>query len=277
MNGLVKAFNAALTGFFDVLVWPFKTLAPLWPIVFISLIAGIVMLWIFGKVSNQDAIKRIRDLIRGNLIGVRLFQDDIGVLMRLQGTILIDTLRYMKHSLVPMLVMLIPVLLIMIQLNLRFAVRPLAPGETAVLKVQVRDASALSQGIALDVPQGITLETPPVRIPSEREAAWRIRADQAGRHAMKVRVGDEVVEKDLVVGGGWASVSPLRTGNGIVDNLLYPGEAPLASASPIESITLNYPGLDVTVFGFDVHWLVLFFVLSIVFGFAFKGVLGVEI
>jgi len=277
MSGLVKILDIVLTGLFDVLVWPFKSLAPIWPILFISFVAGIVMLWIFGKVSNQDAIKRIRDRIRGNLIGVRLFQDDIGVLLRLQGTILIDTLRYMKHSLVPMLIMIVPVLLIMIQLNLRFSVRPLAPGETTVLKVRVRDASALRKGIALDASPGFTVETPPVRIPSEREVAWRIRAGKAGRYAVKVRLGDEVVEKELVVGGGWTSVSPLRTGGGITQNLLYPGEKPLLSSLMIESVTVNYPDLDVTVFGFVIHWLVLFFVLSIAFGFAFKGVLGVEV
>ena len=277
MLAVVGIFNVVLTGFFDILVWPFQAVAPLWPMLFISLVAGIVMLWIFGKVSNQAAIKRIRDRIRGNLIGVRLFQDDIGVLLRLQGTILRDTLRYMKHSMVPMVVMLVPVLLIMIQLNLRFAVRPLAPGETAVFKVRVRDASALREGVALEAPEGVTIETPATRIPSEREVDWRIRADEPGRHAMKVRYRGEVAEKEVVVGGGWRSVSPLRTGAGIIDNLLYPGERPLAASGMVESITVNYPDLEIKVFGFDIHWLVLFFVLSIVFGFAFKGVLGVEI
>lgn len=277
MNGLVKIFDVALTGFFDILVWPFKSVAPIWPVVFISFVAGIVMLWIFGKVSNQDAIKRIRDTIRGNLIGVRLFQNDIGVLLRLQGTIIKDTLRYMRYSVVPMLIMLAPVLAIMTQLNLRYAVRPLAPGETTVFKVQVRDASAVTEGITLEAPEGITIETPPVRIPSEREVAWRIRADEPGHYAMKVRIGKEVVEKDLVVGSGWASVSPLRTGGSIIDNLLYPGETPLRPSLMVESITVNYPELEIMVFGFAIHWLVLFFVLSIVFGFAFKGVFGVEI
>lgn len=277
MSGLVKILNVVLTGFFDILVWPFKALAPIWPMIFISLIAGIVMLWIFGKVSDQAAIKRIRDRIRGNLIGVRLFQNDIGVLLRLQGTILVDTLKYMKHSLVPMLIMLAPVLLIMIQLNLRFAVRPLAPGETTVFKVQVRDASAVRESVVLEAPQGITIETPPVRIPSEREVAWRIRADEPGRFAMKVRLGNELVEKDLVVGSGWTSVSPLRTGGSIIDNFLYPGETPLLPSLMVESIAVNYPKLEITVFGFVIHWLVLFFVLSIVFGFALKGVFGVEI
>ncbi len=277
MQAIVNILNVAMNRLFDLLVWPFGALAPIWPMLFISLVAGVLMLWIFGKVSNQKAIKVIRNRIRGNLIGVALFQDDIGVLLRLQGTILLDTLKYMRYSLIPMLVMIIPVMAIMIQLNLRFAARPLAPGESTAFKVQVRDASAIKEGVELEAPEGISIETSAVRIPSERQVAWRIRADQPGRYAMTVKLGEETIEKDLVVGEGWASVSPLRSGHSIIDNLLYPGEAPLPASRMIESVSVNYPGLEIFVFGFVINWLVLFFVLSIVFGFAFKGVLGIEV
>ena len=40
---------------------------------------------------------------------------------------------------------------------------------------------------------------------------------------------------------------------------------------------ISYPVLDLTVFGWNVHWLLAFFVLSIAFGFAFKDALGVEV
>ena len=277
MNGLAKIANAALTGLFDLLVWPFKAMAPIWPILFISLVSGILMLWIFGKVSNQAAIKRTRDLIRGNLIGVRLFQNDVRVLLRLQGRILLDTLRYMKLSLIPMVVMLGPVLLIMIQLNLRYALRPVAPGETIVCKVQVRDAADLAKGVAIETPPGGGRGYPAGADPFGAEVAWRLRIEEPGRYTVRVRVGDSEVEKELVAGSGWASVSPLRTGAGPFEPLLYPGEAPLPASIGIESVALNYPELEVNVFGFTIHWLVLFFILSIVFGFAFKGLLGVEV
>jgi len=42
------------------------------------------MLWIFGKLSDQDTIHEIRDRIRGNLLGIRIFGDEIGTLFRLQ-------------------------------------------------------------------------------------------------------------------------------------------------------------------------------------------------
>ena len=155
----------------------------------ISLVSGVVMVWIFGKFSEQDTIKQLRERIRGNLIAVRLFQSDIGVVLQLQRRIFGDTFSYMRYALVPMAVLLVPVLLIMTQLNLRFAARPLEPGESAVVKAYVRDAGLLDTEVSLEVSDGMTVETPAVRIPAAREVAWRVRAQTQGGHRMKVRIG----------------------------------------------------------------------------------------
>jgi hypothetical protein len=67
----------------------------------------------------------------------------------------------------------------------------------------------------------------------------------------------------------------LRTGSPL-ELLLYPGEEPLDSRS-VRAVEVRYQPLSLTVLGWDVHWLVLFFVLSVASSFAFKGVLGVEL
>jgi hypothetical protein len=45
----------------------------------------------------------------------------------------------------------------------------------------------------------------------------------------------------------------------------------------VESIEIKYKSLDLKLFGWSVNWLVFFFLLSILSGFAFRRVLGVEI
>lgn len=278
MTIFVKFFNGLLTSLFDVICWPFQGLDPIWAMIVISLLTGLLMLWIFGKVSNQEAIKRIKDKIRGNLIAVRLYQNDLRVVLRLQGRILRDTLSYMKYSAVPMLVIIIPVVLILIQLNLRFSVRPLRPGERALVKVRVRDVSVLRENVVLETPEGVHVETPGVRMESEREVAWRIRVERSGRYLLAIRAGGGALEKELIVGTNWGPVSAVRTGKNLMEMLLHPGEAPIDPSSVIESVEVKkYPSLAIGVFGWDIHWLILFFVLSVVFGFAFKGVVGVEV
>jgi hypothetical protein len=269
-------FNRSLNGLFDVLFLPFRGLDPLWGLAAVSLVAGIVLLWIFGKASDQTRIREVRDRIRGNLLGIRLFGDDLGLLARLQARIFRQTLTYLRHAMPPMLVMLAPVLLILVQLNLRFAVRPLEPGESTVLTLRLRQASPLAQDVELGVPPEVTVETPGVRIPSLGEVSWRLRVERPGRHTVTVRYGGDTVEKLLVAGGSWAAVSTLRTA-GFVDGLLYPGEPPIDRASAIASVEVRYPPLPLALFGVGVDWLLFFFVASLASGFAFRRALGVEI
>ena len=277
MITVVDLVNRVLTPIFDLLCWPFLTLAPIWAMTAISLISGVVMVWIFGKVSDQDTIKRLREQIRGNLLGVRLFQRDIAVMLHLQRRIFGDTFRYMRYALAPMVVLLVPVVLIMTQLNLRFDARPLEPGEPVLVKAFVRDAALLDGVVALEVPEGVVVETQGVRIPSTREVAWRVRPDLAGEHRLVVRIGDERLETRLIAGAGWAPVPRLRTGRSAWETLLYPGEPPIPGGHSVEAVEIAYPMLALDVFGWRVDWLVAFFVLSMAFGFAFKGVLGVEV
>ena len=198
--------------------------------------------------------------------------------MRLQRRILGDTMHYMKYALVPMIVLLVPVLLIMTQLNMRFAVRPLEPGEAVLVKAFVRDAALLEEKVVLETTDGVSVETAGVWIPSTREVAWRVRVESASEHEMTVRVGNETLESRLIAGDRWGPIPQRRTGRGVWETLLYPGEAPIPRAHPVEAVEIGYyPSLELGVLGWNVHWLVAIFILSMAFGFAFKGVLGMEI
>ncbi|NQU41643.1 hypothetical protein HQ520_00045, partial [bacterium] len=289
---LVRLPNTALTTFFDLILWPFHFLNPVWGLVFVSFITGAVMVWIFGKVSNQVAIRRVRERISGNLIGVHLFQHDLGVLMRLQGRILVDTLRYMTHALIPLLILIVPVILIMAQLHLRYASRPLRPGETTLVKATVRDGGVLEGAYTLETGSGLEVETPAVRIPSENEIAWRVRVLEPGHHVLTLThsVGNDVVlrgqgrmaldgaDKVIIAEEQQQAVPLTRTSN-FAEAFLYPGEAPLPSSKDtiFRSVSVAYPPAEIHFLGLPIHWLAAFFILSILFGYALKGPLGVQL
>ena len=277
MVTLIDFINRILTPIFDIACWPFQNLSPIWAMTAISLVTGVFMVWIFGKVSDQKGIKKIREHIRGNLIGVRLFQSDIGVVLRLQRRIFGDTFHYMRHALVPMVILIVPVVLIMTQLNLRFASKPLDSGEPAIIKAYLRDTSSLNMPISLEVGDGLSLETNAVRMPTTREVAWRVRVRSKGEHKLTVRVGESTVQTRVVSGNRWTVTPQRRTGRGVLDTLLYPGEPPIPIHHPVEAIEIGYPALELSAFGWPINWLTAFFIMSIAFGFAFKGFLGVEV
>ncbi len=276
MAALVDLGNAALTTAFDVLCLPFRSLPPMVGLAALSGATGVLFVRLFGRLSDQVRIRAVRDRIRGNLLGVRLFRRDVGVVLRLQRLIVVDTFRFLRLAAVPMLILAAPLVLIAVQLHLRFAVRPVEPGSAVVVIATVRDASALDRPLALDAPAGVTVETPPVRTPVTGEIAWRVRVDRPGRHALRLEVGGETVIKTLVGGTGWEAVPRRRTGRGALDLLLHPGEPPIRGDG-VEAVEVAYPPLDLRLLGLPVDWLAGFLVLSMASGFACKGLLGVEI
>lgn len=279
MYDAIYALNWTLTRGFDLLFRPLHFLGPFWSLTLLSLLTGLFMVWIFGRVSDQAAIVRIRNTIRGNLIAVRLFQNDIRVFLSIQARILRDTLTYMRYSLKPMLILMIPLILIIVQLHLHYHYRPIGKNEKTLVTARFLK-NALPEApskVALVVPDGITVETPGVWVPSEREISWRIRADKEGTYKVGVVSQGHETEKELIVGSGWGSVSPIRFGRRFLDLLLYPKEPPIDPNSGIESVGVIYPELDIRFLGIGVDWLVAFFVLSIAFGFATKGLLGVQV
>ncbi len=279
MTSVVSILNTIVTFLFGLVYWPLKWLGPFWSMVALSLLGGIFMIWIFGKVSNQDAIQRTRDRLSSELIALRLFKDDLRVFFGIQFQVLAWTLKYLRHSLVPMLILMVPTMIILIQLNLHYGFRPLRVGEQTLVKVKLRDQSALGRGaeISLKAPDSLKIETPGVRVEEMKELSWRVRGVSPGSFDLTVSDGKMSVTKNVVVGGRLEGVSSMRTGEHWLTSLLYPGEAPIPSQSAIESIEIRYPELDISILGKSINWLILFLVLSLVFGYAFKGVLGVKI
>ena len=217
--------------------------------------------------------------VSAELLGLRLFKDDLRVFFGIQFQVLAWTLKYLRYSIVPMLILMLPTVIILIQLNLHYGFRPLRTGEAALVKVKLRDASAVAAGtsLTLQAPENLKVETPGVRVPDLKEICWRVRGVQDGRFDLIVSDGKVSMTKQFAVGGRLEGVSPIRTGEDWISCLLNPGEAPIPVQSAIESIEIRYPELDILILGKRMNWLILFLIVSLVLGFAFKGVLGVKI
>jgi hypothetical protein len=237
------------------------------------------MLLIFRHTSNQAGIKKAKNLIKAHLLELRLFPDDMRVQFRAQGRILLANLKYIGHNSKPMLVMIVPVVLILIQLNLWFGARSLKPGESALLKVKLSgDRFPSEVAMSVEPPPQIMIETPPLRIEDEAEIDWRVKAKETGLGRLTLVIGGETIVKDVAVGAkSLTRISTIRVGRNVLDQVFNPGERPLPSGSLVRSVELKYPAARMDLFGWHLHWLVVYFVLSIIFGFAFKGVFKVEI
>lgn len=272
--------NLWVSRFFDLLFKPFQSLDPLWPLLFFSLVTGIIMLVIFRYTSNQKGIKEAKDRIKAHLLEIRLFKDDLRIQLSAQKEILRHNFTYMKHALKPMLFMIIPVVIILIQLDAWFGYRALKPGASAIVSVKLADNTSVDSlsKVSVESPdKGLLVETPPLRIPEEGEVNWRVRANEPGEHNLTFNVSGNTFQKRVIVSDGKLDRVSRVVASSFWDTFLNPSEESIGNNSLMKKIEVDYPSRSIEIFGWHIHWLIVFFVLSIVFGFAFKGLFKVEI
>jgi hypothetical protein len=233
--------NAWLNRLFDVLFWPVQKLRPEWQVAVLALPAAILVLMIYRLVSNQPAIRDAKAKILAYLFELRLFRDDLRVQVGAQGRVFLNIGRYLGYSLAPMLVMLLPFLLMMIQIESRFAFRGLSPDEQALVTVTVASdhpVSRLPANLAVDA--GMQVATPALRADPRGEIYWRVHAVTPGVHNLRVRVGSEEANR-LVRTDAAAGVMTTAYRADDVRSLLYPREAALPSKGAIGAVVIDYP------------------------------------
>ena len=274
--------NRPLRWVFDLVVLPFRGMPAIVGLTVISLLISVVMLIGFRAVSDQDALEEVKRRIYGGVYEIRLYKDDLRTIFAAQVGILRETMTYFRLSMVPMLWMMVPILIIVSHLQFQYGYESLEPGQTVLLRVELTEEAAEGvsatdgAGVSLDVPDGVRVETPLVWIPSLREAGWRIAAERPGEYELVISIGEETLTKSMRVSGTTVLRSPIRPSS-LLDQLIYPVERPVPRGSTAEAIRLDYVEAEINMFGWHTHWIIAFFILTMVFAFALAKPLGVKI
>jgi uncharacterized membrane protein (DUF106 family) len=267
----------AISALFALIMAPFVGL-PLTGMIVISAATGVLMLIIYKYTSNQKGIRKAKDRIKANFLAIMLFSDSLRVLIKSIGSILKWNLAYMGHNLKPLAVMMAPVLLLLVQLNFWYGYSPIKPGQTVQVFATVADESALLDTEAvLTSDEGVIVEAGAVRMKGSSEIGWRVRPETAGTHTLTITVGDQTETKQLVSAedGKLYRLAPLRHNGNFWDGLLYPGEKGLKGN--ITSIRVEYPVVEMDFLAWKLHWIIVYFILSIVAGLSMKGLFKVDI
>ena len=272
----MQTWNDLSSAVFDVLLAPFGH-GPAWfDLLVWPVVAGVMALVVYKHVSNQRGIERAKRHIAGHLYEVRLFRHDPLVVLAATGRILLRNAAYLGHNLLPLLVLLVPMLAVLAQLEANYAFAPAPVGTVDLLTVKLDPRSGLAaKDVTLALPEGVALDAPPVRTP-DGEIFWRLRAEAAGDHVLAVRMGSETLTKTWAVGGPHRKVPVKRTKSW--EAFLYPGEPALGRSSPVHTIALTYPERELALLpGGELGILATFFGLSLLAGFALKGRFGVTL
>jgi hypothetical protein len=259
---------SAVAGFFSISL-------PAVLVLVLSVAIGLLMVVVFRYTSNQKAIHVAKEQLKAHLLAVRLFQDQLPVVLSSYGRILRGTGRYLRLALKPLLIVILPLTFLIVQLDRYFGWAPLSAGQPFLVKVRTTSAEALD-GVSLELPAGISSTAPAVHIPAENEVVWRLVAEKNGAYKLSVGSGTGAVSKSVLVSPALARVSPERLHAPYWERVFVSGEAVLPGGL-IQSVAVAYPSRTISFLGWDWNWIWLFFVLSLVAGFFFKSILGIEI
>jgi uncharacterized membrane protein (DUF106 family) len=250
--------------------------SPLAIVIVVSLVVGLLMVVLFGYTSDQKAIGIAKDQLKAHLLAVRLYRDQIPVVMGSYGKILRGTGRYLKLAFKPLLYVIIPITLLMVQIDRYLGATPIPSNAPFLLTVHTTGGDALND-VTLDLPPEISMTAPPVHVPSTNEIVWRLVGSKEGKYEMKIATAGQAAAKVVCVGSGLARISTVRLRGHFWERMFSSAEPALPENSPIESISINYPDRNIEIAGYGMDWIWLFFVLSMGAGFIFKEVLGIKI
>jgi len=268
-----STLNAGSNWLTALLLAPVRGLAWPWQMLVLALPVTALALLVFRYASSQAGIRRAQRLIQAYLLEMRLFRDDLRVVARAQGRVFMLSLRYLLLALPPLAVMLLPMVLVLAQVEARFAHRPLAAGETAMLVVGL-DGLRANADVELTLPPGLEAETAALRIPARGEVRWLLRAVSAGKHAVTVTLAGKSIEVPVLVDTPSATIAPAMYRANDPSILLAPQAPPLAAAQPFRAVEVVYPRAGAAFGGLsNACWAL--FALTMVLGFVLRGRFGV--
>jgi hypothetical protein len=252
------------------------TISPLLLVLAVSIVIGLLMVIVFRYTSDQKAIGRAKDRLKAHLLAVRLFQDQLPVVMRAYGQILRGTGSYLRLAFTPFLIAILPITFLIIQLDRYFGWMPLQPAQTFLVEAKVNDPAAANE-IELQLPPELTRSAPAVHIPGDKEVVWRVVAQREGQYDIHIAAAGQAASKQVIVSPGLARVSPVRLRGNFWERMFTSSEPALEENSPLQSIAITYPPRVINFAWMEWNWIVLFFVVSLIAGFIFKSVLGIQV
>ena len=289
----MNAINRGLTAFFDLVLRPLEAVGPEYSLTLVSGIFGVLALVVFKHISSQKGIKATKDKIKGHMIEIRLYQDDLGLVSKAIGKVLLRNFQYLFLNFGPFLPLAVPFAFVVAQMVVRYAFEPVAvvrdepsqvlPGLGTTLRVDLKPGFASRAGeIELVLPEGLVPVSKLARV--RGFAAQEFVATQPGDYDIRIRFAGQEYTKEFRARDPQGTLPRPRRmqperGEGFFAALLWPAEETFGADSPLARVSFAYPESDLGWIpssgpGGVILW---FVIASMAFGLIMLKPLGVQI
>ena len=285
----MNALNRMTTRVFDALMSPLELLGNEAALVLISGLFGIVALLIFKQISWQKGIKNAKDKIKGDMIAIRIYQDDLVVVGTSVVKVFFRNFNYLALNFLPILPLMAPFVLVAAQLVVRYGFAPIPiqdptvailPGEGTMLEVYAAEGrNADIAGMKIDLPAGLRAVSPPAVNAADGVCFQEVIATQPGEWEILFEFADgSTAVKKVVTGDEPARVMQPERVAGFWSAWMWPAEDRFPEDCPIDRVVLEYPSQDL-------RWLpdgpgailIVFLISSMAFGAAILKPMGIQI
>jgi len=278
----MNAVHRLVSSIFDALLTPLERLGKLAALVIVSGVFGVLALLLFKQISWQGGIRATKDKIKGHMIAIRIYQDDLGIVFMSVMKVVLRNFQYLALNFGPILPLLVPFVLIASQLVVRYGFAPLAvveqsrvasmlPGRGTMLEVRMKAGrQAEVAGLTVELPPGLEALSPLARNTRDGIAVMEFAATAPGTSDVVLRVSGQLAGAKQISAGDNPprSLQPERVSS-FWASLLWPAEPTLPSDSPIDYVRLTYPEREFGVLPRGPFGVLLtFFLASVVFGIA---------
>ncbi len=273
-------FAYAIRAATEYVLLPFDYLPDWLGLTLLSLLTGVVALWVVGKctvlvervVGNKGMLERTRDRMASAVYELRLYLDSPKRMFIAQGRLIAWGVAYTGLLLPPVVVLIIPLGTLFFQMDLRYGQEALPVGETLVVEARVADDV---DGDAVEVADaaGLEVTAPPLYVADEQRLYVRLRVKEPGVHTLTLNTPAGAVSKEISADPSAARVSPQRgTGADMMAELFYTAE-PALDGEPIVRIDVPHPASDATYLAMT--WWLFWLVVSTAAALALRKPMGV--
>lgn len=204
-------FFSFLDPVMDFLLGWVLNLNPFWGVLILSFILSLLIVLIYKFTTNQDLMRSLKTEIKDLQKQMKELKHDPGKMMEVNKKAMEANMKYMSHSFKPMLFTFLPVILIFGWMNTHLAFEPIMPGQEFTMTVLFEKGA--SGNITINTPDGITLTGDSMRLITDGNAIFTLKATKDGLYAVNFGFGGKQHVKEVEITTERRYLDPVLTVN----------------------------------------------------------------
>jgi uncharacterized membrane protein (DUF106 family) len=181
----------------DFIFGPLLGLPPFWSILAIAILISVIVTVVYKLVTPQQLMRQLKDEMKTLQKEMKELRNDPQKAMHVQQQVMAANAKYMRHSLKPTFITLIPVILIFGWLQGHLAFEPLAPGEE--FTVTVIPQKGYTGNVSVEVPEGLELTAPGEKDVRNGHVLFTFRGQREGDYTLLFSADSFQAPKDVKI------------------------------------------------------------------------------